>query len=181
MAIREVVALFDDEEELLKTIDELEGKGFDRCEISIMPPMQEVEKTLGHQVDDISAVSDDPQTPRSFPLDNASWGDAQGVLMGAPFTAAAFAVAILATSNGLSTWMTLISALLAGTLGAVFGYLIMLYLKKRHKDEIDDQISRGGLAMWVHVRSNAYARRAIRIFNRHHAHDVRFKIGHNFS
>ena len=44
MAIREVVGLFDNEEELLSTIDELEGKGFDRCEISVMPSMEEVEK-----------------------------------------------------------------------------------------------------------------------------------------
>ncbi|MBT5074938.1 MAG: hypothetical protein HOJ34_01640 [Kordiimonadaceae bacterium] len=179
MAIREVVALFNDEEEMLETIDELEGKGFDRSEISIMPPLGQVERALGHQVDDIYATSNDPETPRSFPLDNASWGDAQGVLLAAPFLAGAFSVTIFGASNGLSTINTLLMAILTGCIGSLIGYLIMLLIKKRHKDQIDDQISRGGLAMWVHVRDNAHARRAIRIFNRHHAHDVRFKLGHH--
>ena len=179
MAIREVVALFDDEEELMNTIDELEGKGFDRSEISIMPPMGEVEQVLGHQVDDIYAASNDPNTPRSFPLDYASWGDAQGVLMAVPFLAGAIAVTIFGATSGMSVMTTFLMAIFTGSIGTIFGFIIMMLLKKRHKFEISDQISRGGLTMWVHVRDNSRARRAIRIFNRHHAHDVRFKMSHH--
>lgn len=177
MAIREVVALFDDEDEMMNTIDELESKGFDRSEISILPPLEEVETALGHQVNDIHDAFYDPKTPRSFPLDYASWGDAQGVLIAAPFMAGAFAVIIFGASTGLSLGSTILMAILTGTIGALLGYLIMFLLKKRHKDEINDQINRGGLAMWVYVRDMAHARRAIRIFNRHHAHDVQFRVG----
>ncbi|MCC3861057.1 hypothetical protein [Pseudemcibacter aquimaris] len=177
MAIREVVALFDDEEEMMDTIDELECKGFDRSEISILPPLDEVEEALGHQVDDIHEAFYDPKTPRMFPLDYASWGDAQGVLIAAPFMAGAFAVTIFGASTGMTLMNTILMAVLTGSVGAVFGYLIMFLLKKRHKDEVDDQIDRGGLAMWVHVRDTAHARRAIRIFNRHHAHDIQFRVG----
>ena len=52
---------WNDEEEMLETIDELEGKGFDRSEISIMPPLGQVERALGHQVYDIYATSNDPE------------------------------------------------------------------------------------------------------------------------
>lgn len=179
MAIREVVALFDDEEELFDTINELEGKGFDRSEISVMPPLDEVEKAVGHKVDNILEAANDPDTPRSFPLDHASWGDAQGVLIAAPFLAGAFAMTIMGAVNDYSVLQTILLAVVAGSVASVFGYLIMLYLKKRHQNEVERQIRRGGLALWVHVRDNAHARRAIRIFNRHHAHDVRFKMAHN--
>ncbi len=179
MAIREVVALFDDEEELFNTIDELEGKGFDRSEISVMPTIDEVEEAVGHKVDDMYVATNDPDTPRSFPLDHASWGDAQGVLIAAPFLAGAFAVTIMGAVNDYTVMQTALTVIVTGAVGSVFGYLIMQFLKKRHQNEVERQIRRGGLAMWVHVRDNAHARRAIRIFNRHHAHDVRFKMGHN--
>lgn len=179
MAIREVIALFDDEEKLLETIDELEGKGFDRSEISIMPAMKEVEEALGRQVDDIYEVTGNPNTPRSFHIDYASWGDAQGILIGAPFFAGAFGVSIFAAVNGLTILDTILMAVLTGGVGALLGFMILFLIKKRHKEQIEDQISRGGLAMWVHVRDNAHARRALRIFNRHHAHDVRFNTGHS--
>ena len=178
MAIREVVALFDYEEEMLDTIDELEGKGFDRSEISIMPHLDEVEHVLGHNVKDIFETSNDPDTPRGFPLDHASWGDAQGVLIAGPFLAGAFAVTIFGASSGLSFLNTALLALMTGIIGGIIGYLIILLLKKRHSNNVNAQINRGGLAMWVHIRDNAHARRAVRIFNRPHAHDVRFKIEH---
>lgn len=178
MAIREVVALFDDENEMMNTIDELECKGFDRSEISILPALDEVESALGHQVDEINQAFYDPETPRTFPLDYASWGDAQGVLIAAPFMAGAFAVAIFGAANGLAIINTIIMAIVTGGVGALMGYVIMILLKKRHKDEISDQINRGGLAMWVNVRDTTHARRAIRIFNRHHAHDIQFRVGH---
>ena len=58
-------------------------------------------KTVGHQVDDISEAAFDPETPRSFPLDFPSWGDAQGALIGIPFMAGAFAVTILVQQAAL--------------------------------------------------------------------------------
>lgn len=179
MAIREVVALFDYENEMLDSIDELEGKGFDRSEISIMPPMEDVEDALGHEVNDVFEAADDPNTPRIFHHDHASWGDAQGVLLAIPFLAGAFAVTIFGASNGLSLFSTIIMASITGLIGSLLGYVILYFLKQRHLKQVNDQVKRGGLAMWVQIRDNAHARRAIRIFNRHHAHDVRIKIDHH--
>ncbi len=46
----EIVALFDDENELHDVVEELQIVGFGRTEISVMPSRKVVEKIIGHEL-----------------------------------------------------------------------------------------------------------------------------------
>ncbi len=60
----EVVAFFDDEDELQDVVEELQIVGFDRTEISVMPSRKVVEKIIGHELRTVLEVADNPDVPR---------------------------------------------------------------------------------------------------------------------
>ena len=78
--LREAVAVFDDEEELRKAIFELESAGFDRADVSILPPMEAVRRKIGHELYRVEDAEDDPEMPRAVPVGPAGMGAAQGAL-----------------------------------------------------------------------------------------------------
>ncbi len=78
--ICEVVACFDDEDELHDVVEELQIVGFDRTEISVMPSRKVVEKIIGHELRTVVEVADNPDVPRAVPVDRGSLGLVQGSL-----------------------------------------------------------------------------------------------------
>jgi len=56
----EVVAFFDDEDELHSVVEELQIVGFDHAEMSVMPSRKVVEKIIGHELRTVVEVADDP-------------------------------------------------------------------------------------------------------------------------
>jgi hypothetical protein len=96
----EVVAFFDDEDELHDVVEELQIVGFDRTEISVMPSRKVVEKRIGHELRTVVEVAYNPDVPRAVPVDRASLGLAQGALVAGPlYVASCGAVIALAASS----------------------------------------------------------------------------------
>jgi hypothetical protein len=60
----EVVAFFDDEDELHNVVEELQIVGFDHAEMSVMPSRKVVEKIIGHELRTVVEVADDPDVAR---------------------------------------------------------------------------------------------------------------------
>src|SRR5512140_2928472 len=62
--IREVVAVFDEADDLDRAVYALELEGFDRAAFSVLGSEQAVAKKLGHRYQQVKEVEDDPDAPR---------------------------------------------------------------------------------------------------------------------
>src|SRR5580698_6950898 len=62
--IREVVAVFNDTDELDKAVYELQTRGFDRAAFSLLASEDAVADKLGHRYEQVKEVEDDPKAPR---------------------------------------------------------------------------------------------------------------------
>ena len=56
--------------------------------------------------------------------------------------------------------------------GALIGSVLTRWLDKHHAEQLQEQLDRGGLLLWVRTPDQATQRRAIDILTRHSAHDV---------
>ncbi len=172
MTIREAVAVFDSEEEMLDVIDELGNAGIDLSEMSVLPPVETVEKQMGHRLNSVTETVDDPAIGRAVPLDMASFGEAQGVLIGAPAYVGAMSMAI-ASAVIVEDYATIAVLVTVGaSLGAIVGYFLASWLKKNHQRYVNKQLERGGLVLWVHIRDKIHEDHVTDILSHHVAHDV---------
>ena len=57
---REAVALFDDYDDLLDAIEELEAAGFDRAQIKLMLSCKSAERKLRYPIEDMRELEDEP-------------------------------------------------------------------------------------------------------------------------
>lgn len=172
MTIREAVAVFDTEEEMLDVIDELGNVGIDRREMSVMPSVDNVEKQIGHTLKSVRDTEDDPDIVRAVPFDTASFGDAQGVLIAIPAYLGAIGMAI-ASAVIVESYLTIgILVATGGAVGALIGYFLAKLLKITHQRRIRKQLDRGGLVLWVHLRDKEHEKHVTEILSHHQARDV---------
>ena len=171
--VREATAVFSAEDELRDVIDELKSAGFDHAEVSVLPPRDVVEKKVGHELRSTKDAQSDPDVPRTVPLDMGSFGAAQGALFGIPVYIGAVVSIIVVASGGGSLANIVMAALIGGTFGGLLGFVLASWFRTRHSRHIKDQIERGGLLLWVHIRDKKHEERAKEILSRHPAQDVR--------
>lgn len=172
--LREAVAVFDSEEELRDAIFELESAGFDRADVSVLPPMGAVRKKIGHELYRVEDAEDDPEMPRAVPVGSAGMGAAQGALIGGPAYVGAMVMTISALVGGKAFAAIVSSGIFGGAVGLVLGVLLAIIVKHRHNEHIKDQLDHGGLVLWVHIRDKEHEARAEKILGRYreHAHDI---------
>jgi len=177
MSKREAVAIFKDEDEMQDVIEELESSGFDRAELSVMSSVDEEGQKAGHIIHPVEDERYNPEIPRSSHLDVASWGDAKGVLIGAPLYAGAFAMAIAGAVNRLDLVSIILLVIAGGAVGASVGFFLSAWIKSRHQEQVDEQIEQGGLVLWINIRDQKHEERVKDIISRHttrnfHLHDI---------
>jgi hypothetical protein len=169
---REAVALFDDYDDLVVAVEELELAGFDRAQISLMRSCRATEKKLGRPVMDVRELEDEPTIPLG------SWFDRYELTEGKAALTAGFAYvgslvaigAVVADGGGLVA--ILAAAAVAGGIAGTTGIWLVRLVGRRRALEIKEQLSRGGLLLWAATRSRTQERRAIEILRRHSTRDV---------
>jgi hypothetical protein len=172
--LREAVAVFDDEEEMRKAIFELESAGFDRADVSILPPMEAVRRKIGHELYRVEDAEDDPKMPRAVPVGPAAIGAAQGALIGGPIYVGAMVMTISSLIAGKAFSSIVMSGLFGASVGLIIGVLLAIIVKQRHNDHVKDHLDHGGLVLWVHIRDKEHEVRAEKILNsyKEHARDI---------
>jgi hypothetical protein len=163
----EVVAFFDDEDELHDVVEELQIVGFDHAEISVMPSRKVVEKIIGHELRTVVEVADDPDVPRAVPVDRGSLGLAQGALVAGPLYVASCGAAIAFAASGADLATVAMAGIAGGALGAALGIFPMIWMRRRHRQRIEDLLGHGGLVLWVHVLDKKREELARMILARH--------------
>jgi hypothetical protein len=168
----EVVALFDDEDELHDVVQELQTVGFDRAEISVMPSRNVVERIIGHELRTVIEVADNPDVPRAVPVDRGSLLIAQGALVAGPLYVAGSGAVIHFAASGADLATVAMAGLAGGALGAALGILTTIWMRRWHRRQIEYVLGHGGLVLWVNTLDKKREERARMILARHPARDV---------
>ncbi len=168
--IREAVAVFDDATAMEAAYSELLQNGFDHSHVSLLASETAVQEKLGHRYSRVAQVEDDPKVPRTAVA--FSQGQLYGSITGGLIFVGAIAAAIPVFAFGGLFATAIIAAAAAGTGGAAIGGILSGFLAKHHADFVNEQISRGGLVLWVRTMTTASEAKAIGILERTGGRDV---------
>lgn len=160
---REAVAIFDSSEALDGAVYDLETRGFDRAAFSLLASEETVAEKLGHRYRQVKEIQDDPQAPRATFFSRISRLEAE--YLPAPALASIGAIMFAGTGIGLP-------ALIAAGGGALIGAALGRLMHQHHAVAVQEQLKRGGLVLWVNVRTVAEEQTALNVLREHSAHDV---------
>lgn len=159
--LQEVVAVFDSATQLEDAVFDLQRHGFDRAAFSLLASEHVVQQKLGRPYQSIQEMEDAPGAPRETFYSRVSRIEAE---FGLP--------ALLAAIGGLAFGTLVVPALIAAGTGAAIGGVLGRMIHQHHAERLREQLERGGLLLWVNVRNEAEAEKAVQILNTNSAHDV---------
>ncbi|PZQ44251.1 MAG: hypothetical protein DI551_10500 [Micavibrio aeruginosavorus] len=144
---REAVGLFQNSQDLQDAIRDLEGTAFPRQDISVMGSRSELEHIFGAREVDPRMAMDHAGTPRQAPTrpEEKTIGAAAAVGVGTYAGAMGLALASGAVAFPAIIGAAVIGGLGGGTLGAVLTKI----MGDRATRNIQKQIEKGGLLLWV--------------------------------
>lgn len=169
---REVVGVFHQWANLQSAVDELMLQGFDRAEISMLAGESVVEQKLGHVYKRVSELEDDPEAPLIAFVGRDSLTEGKASAIGAlGYVGAVAAVGAVVASGGALAW-AIVAGVAAGGGGAAVGTLLSRALGRGRAKDLEAQIDKGGLLLWVRTCDLEHERRAMSILRQHNAEDV---------
>jgi hypothetical protein len=170
--VREALGVFHDRDCFQSAVDDLMSAGFDRAELSLLAGARAIEEKLGHAYRKIEELEDDPKVPRAAYVSNHSLAEGRtGVIGGLAYVGAVVGAGAVVASGGTLA-AAIAAAAIAGGGGGLVGGWAAQYLGRDRGQALQDQLDRGGLLLWVHLRDAARERRAVEILKRHGAEDV---------
>lgn len=170
--VREAVGVFHAWDNLQAAVDELLSHGFDRAEISLLAGERAIQQKLGHVYTKVSELEDDADAPRIAFVGRDSLTEGKASAIGAlGYLGAVAAVGAVVASGGTLAW-TIFAGVAAGGGGAALGGLLARVLGRGRARDVESQINKGGLLLWVRTRDAEHERRATEILARHGADDV---------
>lgn len=169
-ANREAIGLFNDFEAMQNAIKELEATAFPRDSISILGHRHMLEERYGvaQASDNPYAAEDDPNAPRVAPVRSEEQTIGASVLVGCAAYIGVVAGLIMAPATVPVTLM----AIALGGGGAAAAATLVHRLQHQHKADVQEQIAKGGLLLWVRTPTAERETLACDILMRHGAHDV---------
>jgi hypothetical protein len=170
--VREAVGVFDDADAFENAVEDLTSSGFDRSELSLLAGANTIEQKLGHAYRKIEELEDDPTVPRAAYVGNHSVAIGRtGVIGGLAYVGAVIGAGAVVASGG-SLAAAIAAAAVAGGGSGLLGGWAARYLGGDRAERLQQQLDRGGLLLWVHVRDAAHEKRAVDILTRTGAKDV---------
>lgn len=171
-SMREAVAVFDDPKTMQQALSDLQGSGFDRADISFIARDSYFRGHLAQDYRDMHAAEDDPKAERATPVEETDIRQRRTLEISTGATIAAFAAVGLTVATGGATALAAgIGAAAAGGAAGLGALLGKLYGQGQQKF-MQEQIDRGGVLVWVHLRDATAEERALDILRRHGARDV---------
>lgn len=169
---REAVGVFHQWPNLQAAVDELTTHGFDRGEISMLASEAAVQQKLGHVYHRVSELEDDPDAPRIAFVGRDSLTEGKASAIGTlGYVGAVAAVGAVVASGGALAW-AIVAGVAAGGGGAAIGSVFARALGRGRAKDLEQQIEKGGLLLWVRTSDAEHERRATAILRQHQAEDV---------
>jgi hypothetical protein len=170
--IREAVGVFHDEKSLRSAVDTLLISGFDRSYVSLLAGQHTIDSKLEHRFKKVADLEDDPAVPKRAYVGTDSRTEAEAAIVGGLFYVGAVAAAGMIVASGGTVAAALIAGAMAGGGGGLIGAALAQFLEHRHANQLQAQLDRGGLLLWVRTPAPDDERRAVDILRAHGADDV---------
>ncbi len=174
---REAVGVFDDLPAFKDAVDELTSAGFDRADLSLLASQATVEDKLGQSYHRVGELEGDPSVPRAAYADDHSVAEARtGAIGGLAYIGAVAAAGVVVASGG-GLAAAIAGAALAGGGGGLLGSIASRFIGQAHADNLQAQLDKGGLLLWVRTATADEEQRALEILRKHggkevHIHDL---------
>jgi hypothetical protein len=151
--ICEVVGIFNSVKLLEKAVDELFSIGVDQAEVSVLADNQFI-KDYPSKLFSVQDFAHNPETLKKHYAGHENVGAAQGGIIGGLMYvgSSAAAGAVIATGGTLAA--ALIAAAAIGGAGTLIGIILSKFIGNHHAQYIEEQLSNGGLILWVHLRDS---------------------------
>jgi hypothetical protein len=170
---REAVGVFHDLEAFQDALDELTSAGFDRAALSLLASQGTVEQKLGHAYHRVGELGGDVAVPRAAYADDHSIAEARTGAIGGLAYIGAVAAAGMVVASGGGLAAAIAGAAIAGGGGGLLGSIASRFIGKAHADNLQAQLDKGGLLLWVRTVDAKEEKRALEILRKYGAEDVR--------
>ncbi len=175
--IREVVARFDDPDLFEDAVEALEEAGVDRADISMLGSRKTVEEKLGHRFLRTAELEDDSAIPQTIFASRHEVAEGKAAAMGLPAYIGGAGAGMAVVASGGTLAIAAMVAAAGAAIGAGFGALIADAIGHRHAALIEEQLSAGGLLLWVKVKDDDQEQKVISVLmdaggKDVHAHDI---------
>jgi hypothetical protein len=160
--IREAVALFDDAERLERAVSDLQGRGFDRADISLL-----AHGVLEGRQNGAARLAGSAATPREAPVTDADIRQQRLLGTSMAATIAAFAAAGFAVATGGAVALVAAAAVAAGGGVGAVGAWLGARLGQDEAAYYDEQLAQGGVLLWVRLAQPDDEARALEVLRRH--------------
>jgi hypothetical protein len=170
--VREVVAVFDNLDQLQSAIDDLLTDGFDQTTISVLAPQTVVREALGDQSLSADALRSNPSAPHGAYIDPEARNEAKAGLIGALFYIGAVGGAGMALAAGGALGAAIAAALVLGGGGGLIGATLAQLIGSAEATWVKAQMEHGGMLLWARAWDEAKGRTAIEVMQRNGGRDV---------
>lgn len=169
---REAVGVFHELAAFKDAVDELTSAGFDRADLSLLASQETVEQKLGHAYRRVGELKGDATVPRAAYADDHSVAEARtGAIGGLAYIGAVAAAGVVVASGG-GLAAAIAGAAIAGGGGGLLGSIASRFIGQAHAENLQAQLDKGGLLLWVATTSADEEQRALEILRKHGGLDV---------
>jgi hypothetical protein len=169
---REAVAVFPDSDALEAAIDALEVSGFDRAAISVLATDEKAREQVARFYRTIKEAEDGERTPRAAFVSKDSRTEGEAAVVGAPIYMGGLAGAAAVAATGGALAFAIAATIIGSAAGAGLGAILAAAIARHHTAQIQDQLKKGGLILWVSVETPDAEKRAIATLEKIGAQDV---------
>ena len=165
-ATREVVGFFISDSALESAVEQLQIAGVDRAAISVLGMGAQRPGRVESLFRSAKALADDPSLRQAAFVSHASRteGEAMAIAFPAGIGGIAGAWAVAAAGGALVTGIGII--VLGGAVGAGLGTLLFHAVARHHAADVESQLARGGLILWVATPDEAAEQRVLEVLQR---------------
>ena len=170
--IREAVGVFGDADAMQQAIEDLLSSGFEHADLSLLASEETVDKKLGHKYKKVTEIEDDAAVPRSRYVSQDAIAEGEYVFTGGLVILGALSTAVFVVASGGALAGALTGAVLGGGTWGVLGELLARFIGAQHADYIQEQLTHGGLLLWVGCSNSERENSAMEILSKHSGRDV---------
>jgi hypothetical protein len=174
---REVVAVFVNPAALESAVKRLRAAGFHASDISVLGSDEQVRTAMGQLYRSVLEIEDNPHAPRADFVPGAVRyaGEVASVALPLYIGGLLGAAAVVASGGALA--LAVAATIVGSAGGATLGGLLAEAVARHHANRVEQQLARGGMALWVKTAGVEQERRAAAI-SRHsggrdvHVHEI---------